>query len=54
MDNERGASQDALNYVFSQFSGIFMTSTAFFLFYCGVYLCVCMCACVRVCVHVCV
>lgn len=35
MDNYTGASQNALHYVFSQFSGIFLASTFWFLVYCG-------------------
>lgn len=34
MDNKQGASQDALNYAFSQYCGIFMASTFYFLLYC--------------------
>lgn len=34
MDNKQGASQDALNYAFSQYCGIFMASTSYFILYC--------------------
>ncbi len=35
MDRKEGATQNALDYVYSQFSGIFVTSTFWFLLYCG-------------------
>jgi len=34
MDRVRGASQDSLHYAFSQYCGIFITSTVWFLLYC--------------------
>ena len=34
MDNHKGASQDALKYAFSQYCGIFMASTFYFIAYC--------------------
>ena len=41
MDNVQGASQDALNYAFSQYCGIFMASSFYFILYC------CMQSCAR-------
>jgi hypothetical protein len=35
MDNQKGASQNALNYAFSQYCGIFMASTFYFIAYCS-------------------